>query len=277
MSASKSIFISYRRRDGSAIARWLAETIEQNFGKATVFVDTEAIESGDHWPARLEEALKKSSVMIVLIGPEWLRAHDEFGSRRLDNPKDWVRKEIAHALENQLKIIPVLVSKAELPEAKGLPKVIRPLLEFQTFELRIEQWQIDTTQLLALLEHEGFARTTPQILYPKPAKYPQALTDEELMEFLEQHSAWRLIARVGVKGEKRTELMRTYEFASFEDAIHYMSSATRHIGKLDHHPDWENIWRSITVWLTTWDIGHKPSHYDIELAQYLDELYLNYT
>lgn len=70
--------------------------------------------------------------------------------------------------------------------------------------------------------------------------------------------------------------MRSFEFASFEDAMHFMFSATRHIGRVDHHPDWENIWRTITIWLTTWDIGHKPSHYDVELAQYLDELFENY-
>ena len=45
---------------------------------------------------------------------------------------------------------------------------------------------------------------------------------------------------------------------------------------VDHHPDWENIWRTITVWLTTWDLGHLPSIYDIELAEYLDQLYLEY-
>lgn len=73
-----------------------------------------------------------------------------------------------------------------------------------------------------------------------------------------------------------TSLMRSFEFASFEDAMHFMFSATRHIGRVDHHPDWENIWRTITIWLTTWDIGHKPSHYDVELAQYLDELFENY-
>src|ERR1044071_2886617 len=184
-SQSKSIFISYRRRDASAIARWLGETIEQNFGRASVFVDTDAIEMGDEWPQRIDDALRKSSVLIIVIGPEWLRSHDEFGSRRLDNPKDWVRKEIIYAIENKLTIIPLLVSNAELPELKGLPKSIRPLLNYQAFELRVEQWQTDINQLLSRLEQEDFVRTTPQIRYPKPAKYPRALTDEEVAEFLE--------------------------------------------------------------------------------------------
>src|SRR5215210_2201470 len=137
MSSSqiKSAFISYRRRDASAIARWLGETIEQNFGKASVFIDTDAIEIGDEWPERIDNALKKASVLIVIIGPEWLRSHDEFSRRRLDNPKDWVRKEIMYALENKLKIIPLLVSNAELPGAEGLPKPMRSLLNHQALEL----------------------------------------------------------------------------------------------------------------------------------------------
>jgi len=276
VSQTKSIFVSYRRRDASAIARWLAETIGENFGRASVFIDTDAIEIGEQWPEEIQAALNKSSTLIVIIGPEWLRSHDEAGRRRLDNPKDWVRKEIIYALEKQLTVVPVLVSNAELPRTEELPKPLRGLLNHQAFELRVEQWQIDIQQLLDRLETIGFLRTAPQIRYPKPAKNPTTLSEEQLLQFLEQHTSWRLIARVGLKGEKRTELMRTFEFASFEDAIHFMFAATRHIGKIDHHPDWENIWRTITVWLTTWDIGHKPSHYDVELAQYLDELFENY-
>ena len=90
-------------------------------------------------------------------------------------------------------------------------------------------------------------------------------------------SGWELDdKRVGPNRKKKLELMRTYEFASFEDAIHFISTAARHISKVDHHPDWENIWRTITVWLTTWDIGHKPSTYDVELAHYLNKLYKDY-
>ena len=76
---------------------------------------------------------------------------------------------------------------------------------------------------------------------------------------------------------KRTELVKTYEFASFEDAINFIATASIHISGVNHHPRWENIWRSVTVWLTTWDIGHKPSRFDLDLAAYLDALFKNYT
>ena len=51
---------------------------------------------------------------------------------------------------------------------------------------------------------------------------------------------------------KRSELFRVFEFASFEDAIAVMGAAVAEIVRLDHDPRWENIWRSVSVWLTTW-------------------------
>ena len=71
--------------------------------------------------------------------------------------------------------------------------------------------------------------------------------------------------------------MRTYEFARFEDAIDFMAEAAKHISVVQHHPRWENTWRTVRVWLTTWDIGHKPSQYDLDLAEYLDNLFSKYS
>jgi len=72
------------------------------------------------------------------------------------------------------------------------------------------------------------------------------------------------------------ELTRTYVFQSFEDCIHFMSTAARHISFTDHHPRWENVWINLTVSLTTWDIGGKPTYKDVRMAKYLDELFIAY-
>ena len=167
--------------------------------------------------------------------------------------------------------------KAELPEREGLPKELRPLLNHQAFELREEQWQVDVQQLLNRLEELGFKRIGGKVKYPEPRKNAQALTDDEMRRILKRLHEWELVDdRVGPSGKKKLELMRAYQFVSFEDAIHFMSTATRHITNVCHHPDWQNIWKTITVRLSTWDIGHKPSVYDIELAEYLDHLYQDY-
>lgn len=279
MSTSlKSVFISYRRRDSSPIARWLGETIRQNFGRASVFIDTGAIESGDEWPKQIALALKKASVFIVIIGPEWLRAQDKFFKRRIDDPTDWVRKEIIYAIQTKLPIIPLLVLNGELPAPAALPKELKPLTKYQALEFRETQSETDIEQLLDRLEALGLNRTTPRIRYPEPRKEATSLTDDELAKILKKRlPKWKLDdSRVGPRRKRKVELTRTYEFGSFEDAIHFISTAARHISNVDHHPDWENIWRTITVWLTTWDIGHRPSSYDVEMAEYFDQLYHGY-
>jgi hypothetical protein len=80
----------------------------------------------------LEQRLAECKVMLVLIGPEWLNSRDEQGNRRLDNPDDWVRLEIAQALKRDITVIPVRVNGADLPNKAALPEDIRGLLDHQT-------------------------------------------------------------------------------------------------------------------------------------------------
>jgi pterin-4a-carbinolamine dehydratase len=48
------------------------------------------------------------------------------------------------------------------------------------------------------------------------------------------------------------------------------------VTRLQHHPRWENTWRTVSIWLSTWDIGHKPSALDIELAEVIESVYKRY-
>ncbi len=72
---------------------------------------------------------------------------------------------------------------------------------------------------------------------------------------------------------KGSELVRKYTFASFADAIQFMSAATHYVDQLNHHPKWENEWVNLVVHLTTHDLGYCISNLDITLAKYLDELF----
>jgi pterin-4a-carbinolamine dehydratase len=40
-----------------------------------------------------------------------------------------------------------------------------------------------------------------------------------------------------------------------------------------HHPTWENVWRSVRIFLTTWDIGCRVSDRDVQLAKYFENTY----
>jgi pterin-4a-carbinolamine dehydratase len=246
------------------------------FGASAVFIDTDAIRIGDEWPTRIENALQRATVLIATIGPDWLHLADEDGRRRLDLPDDWVCNEIKYAINHKLVVVPLLVSRAQLPKRSALPPQIASLSNYQTFELRDTHWDNDVNQLLSTLERNGFHHIGPRVSYPRPYVRPEPLSPEELAEICRK--GWEVVVSPipGNEPLKRTELMRVYEFASFEAALEFMSEASKFISSFNHHPRWENIWRNVTVWLTTWDIGHKPSHYDLELAQYLDSLFERY-
>ena len=55
-----------------------------------------------------------------------------------------------------------------------------------------------------------------------------------------------------------------------------MQAAVRPINEVQHHPRWENQWKTVTVYLSTWDIGNKISKLDVDVALLLDELYQDF-
>lgn len=269
------VFISYRRADSSAASRWLADSIRRTFGPQRVFIDTESIRMADDWPDRINNALASATILLPVIGPNWLKIADEYGRRRLDRADDWVCSEIIRALQKRLPIIPLLLSNTPMPLREALPESIENLWRIQAFELRDSRWEADLSALFERLVQLGLKRSsTRSIPYPKPELTIKELTNLELESALETMVNWTVSVSdiPGHEPMKRTELYRVFEFASFEDAIAFMGGAARRISEMDHHPRWENIWRTVSVWLTTWDIGHKPSALDLELARYFEEL-----
>ncbi len=274
------VFISYRRIDSAPAARLLSGDLRAIFGLGSVFIDTNDIRIGTNWPARIDERLQAASVLLVVIGPTWLRVADEAGRRRLDKPDDWVCNEIAYAIDSKLAIIPFLLAGTSLPDRKALPKRIVKLADQQAIKVNYESWDDDLNRLIRALEEIGFQRTGPAapVRLPRPTVNLKPLVESEIEDALQRLPGWQLTSTPipGKEPNKRTELMRTYEFARFEDAIDFMAEATKHISVVQHHPRWENTWRTLRVWLTTWDIGHKPTQYDLDLAEYLENLFSKY-
>ena len=75
----------------------------------------------------------------------------------------------------------------------------------------------------------------------------------------------------------RTELFREYTFHSFQEAIRFMREVSAGCDVADHHPRWENLYRTLRVYLTTWGIGHRITDRDVQLARYFDDVYLGYS
>src|SRR5436190_11201690 len=102
-----SVFISYRRSDTtSGYASWIYERLATVLGAEQVFMDLDSLPLGVDFVEHLERALSTATVALVLIGPAWLDAADEDGGRRLDDPRDFVRVEVAAALRASVRVIP---------------------------------------------------------------------------------------------------------------------------------------------------------------------------
>ena len=116
------IFLSYRRDAAAGWTGRLADDLRREFSAFHVFYDLASIEIGEDFVEAMRRSLADCAVVIVMIGPRWLSAKDESGNRRLDDPEDWVRLEVAESLQRQgLRVVPVLVGAASMPKPPSCP------------------------------------------------------------------------------------------------------------------------------------------------------------
>lgn len=150
------IFISYRRDDSLSATGRLADKLVQQFGTEQVFRDLDAIEAGADFQRAIVDTVRAASVILVIIGRTWADVRTADGRRRLDDPDDYVRREIETALAANIQVVPVLVEGAGMPKADALPDPLHPLALRQAFELSETRWGHDTGRLMSYLE-QGLA------------------------------------------------------------------------------------------------------------------------
>jgi 4a-hydroxytetrahydrobiopterin dehydratase len=88
------------------------------------------------------------------------------------------------------------------------------------------------------------------------------LTDEEVRSELGKLPGWSVQA---------AKLHKEYKFADFAHAFGFMATAAVMIEKMNHHPEWSNVYNRVTVDLTTHDAGGVTAR-DVELARLLEDL-----
>ena len=88
----------------------------------------------------------------------------------------------------------------------------------------------------------------------------QKLSDSELRNALAALPEWRVADG---------KLHREYKFADFVHAFGFMTTAALAIEKMNHHPEWFNVYNQVRVDLTTHDAGGITAK-DVELAGLLD-------
>jgi formylglycine-generating enzyme required for sulfatase activity len=146
------IFISYRRQESSKDATALFERLARHFGTAAVFMDVEGIALGVDFQEVLDRTLDTCRVMLLLMGPNWAEIKDEAGERRLDDPNDFVRIEVATALRREIPLIPVFIDGARMPKADRLPPDLVGLPRRQGMPIDQTNWRAQTAQLIKALE-----------------------------------------------------------------------------------------------------------------------------
>ena len=139
------IFISYRRADSAGHAGRLYDSLCSHFGADRVFLDVDDIHPGQDFTQILEETERSCSALVVVIGKSWLNP-------RLNDPQDFVRREIAGGLLANLQVFPVLVQGAKMPEIGELPAEIAALAHVQAIEVRDERFRQDSMDLIAALD-----------------------------------------------------------------------------------------------------------------------------
>ena len=170
-TARGRIFISYRREETAYPAGWLFDRLVDHFGEGQVFKDIDSIEPGDDFVDVLNSAVGSCDVLLALIGAEWLTVADENGSRRIDNPADFVRLEIEAALSRKVRVVPVLVDGAQMPRAEELPPSLAGLARRHALELSPSHFDFETSRLLRVLE-ETLGAGQPQPPTPESAPRP---------------------------------------------------------------------------------------------------------
>jgi hypothetical protein len=151
-----------------------------HFGPNHVFMDIDQIEPGEVFDNVIQEKLKAVQAAVVLIGPCWLDIAEANGERRLEDPDDWVRLEIAALLERDIRVIPVLVDSAMMPKSTQLPGSLAALARRQAHEISDWRFHEDVNKLIRVLEKDLQANATSKsssvtdIAQPLEVKLPEA-------------------------------------------------------------------------------------------------------
>ena len=150
---SPDVFISYRRDDSADITGRIFDRLVQRYTKVKIFKDVDSMPLGVDFRDYIKSVLDSCSVCLVVMGPNWLGSRDAQESRRIDEPRDYMRVEIESALENGIPVIPVFVSATSMPPEDELPESISALAFRHGMEVRRDpEFHTDVNRLISGIE-----------------------------------------------------------------------------------------------------------------------------
>jgi len=137
---SGSVFISYRREDSGAWADRIRNRLRSMLGSDRVVLDIDDIAHGPNFASALTERVNKSDAVVMIIGKNW-------HTKTLADPNDRVRIEIEAALNRKIRITPVLVDGASMPQPGDLPESLKALTHMRPIDLSSEHFDADMKRL----------------------------------------------------------------------------------------------------------------------------------
>jgi TIR domain len=143
------IFISYRRDDDASAAARVSDGLASKFGKANLFIDVDNLLAGQRFDEELTKALAACDMLIAVIGQRWM---DLLKAKISSGERDYVREEIAAALQRRIVVVPARVGREgklpPLPRAEDLPTDIRDLVLHQRQDETYERFGRDIGELI---------------------------------------------------------------------------------------------------------------------------------
>jgi len=156
---SSEIFVNYRRADSGSYGALLYVDLVRYFGVGRVFMDSMSIPAGSDFTVELLARVRRTQVVLAVIGPAWLTATNARGDRLIFDPDDWVRRELVTAFAAGVRVIPVLTDGAVLPTGAELPDDIAALARCQYRWLRAGDVVADLDRL-----HRDLAAAAPELV-----------------------------------------------------------------------------------------------------------------
>lgn len=189
-ATAQKVFICYRREESAPYAGRIYDAMVDRFGVDNVFMDLD-LAPGVDFVERITRVVSGCVALIVVIGPRWARLQNEDGSRRIEDPDDFVRLEVQTGLRrDDVLLIPVLVGGARMPRREDLPPELQAMTRRNALELSDGRWTYDVGRLLGTLDEllpesaereEAAAPPLPPPPEPAPTKLGWRLAFEGML------------------------------------------------------------------------------------------------
>jgi len=161
MKIDMHFFISYRRSDqeGRYLAHMIFRELRVRYGELNVFLDVDSRSPGLSFPVKVDSALNRADVVLVIIGPAWMKLLNE----RQEDSRDWVRYEVAQSLKRSwLPVAPICTPGVDIPQPHQLPEELKglgwrdgiTLDPFQDFDSHLNRLLSDLERVLETLREE---------------------------------------------------------------------------------------------------------------------------